>query len=98
MSQARSNTFYIPSTAHTPDKPVETLALLDSGAGNNFIDSRLVDQWKLIKKPLDKPITVKNADGTENERGKITHFTEFDITIYGRTTKIKPQITGLGRP
>lgn len=76
---------------------METLILLDSGAGNNFIGGRLIDNWQLMKKPLDRPITVRNADRTENKEGKITHYVELNIKIYGREMSIKPHITGLGR-
>lgn len=81
ITRDKSNTFYLPITIETPKKAMESLVLLDSGAGNNFINSRLTELWKLPTKPLSKPIKVKNVDGTENKLGKITHYVELHITI-----------------
>ena len=52
----------------------EEVALLDSGATENFMD---METWKRIgigRKPLVKPIKVYNVDGTENKQGEMMHF------------------------
>ncbi len=76
---------------------VETLALLDSGAGGIFMDQNFAKThgFKLI--PLVEPLTVFNVDGTPNKRGTITHYTKTEVTINGRTTLVDFYISGLGK-
>jgi len=52
----------------------EQTALLDSGATENFISFRTWKQLGIGRQELNKPIMVHNVDGTENKRGKITHY------------------------
>jgi hypothetical protein len=55
-------------------------ALLDSGATENFIDQSTVDRLKLGTKAMDKPVPVRNIDGTTNKTGKITWYIDLLIT------------------
>ena len=48
-------------------------ALFDSGATENFIHSRIVEELQFVKKKLAKPRKVRNVDGTFNKMGDITH-------------------------
>jgi hypothetical protein len=48
-------------------------ALIDSGATDNFIDKRLAADQKLSLYPLEDPVPVRNADGSLNQGGSITH-------------------------
>jgi predicted aspartyl protease len=52
----------------------EEKALLDSGATENFIDETTWQRLGIGRKELGRPITVTNVDGTENKKGKITHY------------------------
>ena len=64
----------IPLIIQTASTMAEQLALLDSGATENFIDYKT---WKTLgigQQTLHMPITVLNVDGTENRKGKITHY------------------------
>ena len=45
-------------------KNVETIALIDSGAGGKFIDQNFVKKEQLETKDLEKPLVVYNVDGT----------------------------------
>ena len=45
-------------------KTVKTKALLDTGAGENFIDQNFVQNRKIKTKNLEHPIKVFNVDGT----------------------------------
>jgi hypothetical protein len=52
----------------------EQTALLDSRATENFISYSTWKQLGIGRQELDEPITVHNVDGTENKKGKITHY------------------------
>ena len=47
-------------------------ALIDSGATENFLDPRTVSKLRLITEDLDKPQSIHNIDGTNNQAGLIT--------------------------
>jgi hypothetical protein len=49
-------------------KIVETTTLLDTGAGEKFIDQNFVRNQKIEMKELKYPIEVFNVDGTPNKR------------------------------
>ena len=76
---------------------VETLALIDSGAGGRFIDQNYVKNSGFEIRILDEPIIARNVDGTENKKGKITSFVDLELTINGRKTMTQLLITGLGK-
>ena len=61
----------------------QSLALIDSGATENFIHPRLIAKLGILRSPLSIPITVRNADNSENVLGKITHFTTLRLQING---------------
>jgi len=48
-------------------KSVETLGLIDSGAGEKFIDQNFARKLGLESQNLEEPITARNVDGTENK-------------------------------
>jgi len=47
--------------------------LLDSGATGMFMDKRMVARHGFKLQKLERPITVRNVDRTNNSRGAITH-------------------------
>jgi hypothetical protein len=49
----------------------EDIALIDSGATNNFIDFRTVNKLGLGTRKVPRPIELYNVDGTHNQDGKI---------------------------
>ena len=76
---------------------VETLGLIDSGAGEKFIDQNYVKSTGLKTQLLDEPMIARNVDGTENKQGRITSFVKLDLTINGKTLNTRILITGLGK-
>ena len=52
---------------------VTVKALLDSGTIEMFIDKRTAAKYGFILQKLERPIMVRNIDGTNNSRGAITH-------------------------
>jgi Retroviral aspartyl protease len=49
------------------EKIVETTTLLDTGAGEKFIDQNFIQNQKIKIKELKYPIEVFNMDGTPNK-------------------------------
>ena len=78
-------------------KNVETLALIDSGAGGKFIDQNFVRKEKLEMKDLENPLVVYNVDGTLNKMGTIRKYVNLPMIINGRKTMEWLLITGLGK-
>jgi Retroviral aspartyl protease len=78
-------------------KIVETITLLDTGAGEKFIDQNFVRNQKIETKELKYPIEVFNVDGTTNKWGTITKYTQLDLTINGQTWTHNLLVTGLGK-
>jgi len=52
----------------------EEKALVDSGAMENFIDSRTIKCLQLGTHQLQAPINVHNINGTKNNAGKVTCY------------------------
>ena len=84
-------------TRNDSKESVETLGLIDSGAGGEFIDQNFAKKVGFKLQKLEEPLLALNVDGTENKKGKITLFVEMELTINQRTTKTKLLVTGLGK-
>ena len=52
---------------------MQTVALIDSGATTNFVNRTFVEKHNLITTKLANLYEVRNADGTSNKAGNITH-------------------------
>ena len=78
-------------------KIIETLGLVDSGAGGKFIDQNFARQEKLELKKLVKPLTVYNVDGTLNKKGTIRNYVDLPMTIFGKKTNEQLLVMGLGK-
>ena len=62
---------------------VETLALIDSGAGGKFINRKYVEQLGLPIQTLKRPMMARNVDGTLNKTGTITSYVDLMVKIDG---------------
>ena len=93
-----SNKLSIPiRISDTGKETVETLGLIDSGAGGKFIDQNYVKKLKLETHALETPIRAYNVDGTENKRGTIKSYINLDLEINGRKTNTQLFVSGLGK-
>ena len=63
------------------EKSVETLALINCGAGGLFIDQNYAKNFEVQK--LDEPLIARNIDGTENKKGRISSFVDLKLEING---------------
>lgn len=73
------------------------MALIDSGAGGNFIDTETVERLQLARIELRRPIMVRNVDGTYNANGQITHRVLLDATTAGQRQTLSLLVTGIGK-
>ena len=76
---------------------IETLGLLDSGAGGQFIDQNYARKEGFEIKKLDKPLRALNVDRTMNKRGTITLFVELNAWINREQMNHHLLVTGLGK-
>ena len=81
LATIKSNSLSIPISIKNTERNenVETLGLIDSGAGREFIDQNYVKSAGFKTQPLDKPIMARNVDVTENKKGKITSFVNLEF-------------------
>ena len=54
-------------------KSVTVKVLLDSSATGMFMDKKIVARHGFRLQKLERPVTVRNVDGTNNSGGAITH-------------------------
>jgi hypothetical protein len=81
----------------TEKKTVETLGLVDSGAGGKFIDQNYAKKEGFKLHALETPIQAYNVDGTKNKRGTIKAYVKLDMEINGRKQRTQLLVTGLGK-
>ena len=79
------------------NKNVETLGLIDSGAGRKFIDQNYIRNAGFKIQTIERPIIAQNVDGTENKKGKITSFVDLELTINEKKMMTRLLIIGLGK-
>jgi hypothetical protein len=90
------NRLEVPITLHSFKGMAEEVALIDSGATENFIDQETVKKLKLGSKKLSEPIRLRNIDGTYNQSGSVTHFIDLLVNRGGRKIMQRFYITNLG--
>jgi hypothetical protein len=72
------------------------MALIDSGATENFIDRRTAERWEMPTKELTRPRPIVNIDGTENKSGKVTRACILKVRLNRQEELQKFYITDLG--
>jgi len=58
-------------------------ALLNSGATGMFMDKQMAARHRFKLQKLERPLIVKNVDGTVNSGGAITHQVEYNVFYKG---------------
>jgi hypothetical protein len=74
-----------------------TKALIDSGSQDNVISKEYVQQQGFTLKKLDFEILPRNADGTINEQGAVTHTVDLRMKIGSHSEVITFYVVGLTR-
>src|SRR5258708_33721756 len=94
MSARKSMTvrFFIHSIA----KRAEGIALLDSGATENFMNLSYAKWLKLPIKQLPKPRKLFNVDRTENRSGDLRYYTILNVRTGSTTVPLQFFLSDLG--
>jgi len=70
---------------------------LDSGAMGMFMDRRTAEKHGFRLQKLERPIIVRNVNGTNNSRGAITHQVEVNMYYKGHIERIRMDVYDLGK-
>jgi len=95
VAKVSRQTIYIPLKLYIRLKDFDILALLNSGAGGNFVHTNFVKSLQNLE-PLETPITAYNVDGTLNTTETITHSVAADVLVNELHMMVNFLITGLG--
>ena len=76
--------FYTQSIA----KRAKAVALLDSGATENFMSLGYARWLRLLIKRLSQPRPLYNVDGTENKSGHLLFYTDLQVRTGQQTTNL----------
>jgi len=72
-------------------------ALLDSGTIGMFMDKRMAARYGFKLQKLERPIAVRNVDGTNNSGGAITHQVEVNIYYKRHVERMRMDVCDLGK-
>jgi len=81
---------------HSIAKRAEAIALVDSGATENFMNLNYAKWLKLPIKNLDKPHQLFNVDGTENKTGMLKHYTDIEVQTGTLRNQLRFFLSDLG--
>ncbi len=87
----------IPVLFESAHATAEREVLIDSGATDNFISKNLLHRLQIGYIPVETPIKIWNVDGTHNQDGAISHFTDLQVRTGTETKTLRFLITNLGR-
>jgi len=76
---------------------VTVKVLLDSSTTGMFIDKEMAKKYGFKMTKLERPLKVKNVDGTENSRGNITHQVEVNIFYKNHVERMRIDVCNLGK-
>jgi hypothetical protein len=69
----------IQSFIHSKSKRAKTIALLDSGAMENFMNLQYAKYLQLPIRRLKEPRKLYNVDGSPNRSGELQYFTNLQV-------------------
>ncbi len=81
---------------HSRSKRAETIALLDSGAMENFMSLPYAKYLHLPIKTLVEPRRLFNVDGTQNRAGDLKYYVDLKTRTGTRQTNLRYFLTDLG--
>ncbi len=81
---------------HSKSKRTETIALLDSGATENFMSLNYAKHLHLPIKTLQEPRRLFNVDGTPNRAGDLKYYTDLGTRTGTSTRTLRYFLSDLG--
>ena len=66
-------------------KGVIVKALLDSGTTGMFMEKKMAAKHRFKLQKLERPVTVRNVDSTNNSRGAIMY--QVEVNVYYKNHK-----------
>jgi len=78
-------------------KGVMIKVLLDSGVMGIFMDKKTTAKHGFRLQKLERPVRVKNVDGTYNSGGAITHQIEVNVYYKSHVKRMRINVCDLGR-
>ena len=81
---------------HSIAKRAEAIALVDSGATENFMNLQYTKWLRLPIKRLDNPRPVFNVDRTRNKSGDLQHYTDLAVRTGKQMTTLRFFLSDLG--
>ncbi|KAG8220415.1 hypothetical protein J3R82DRAFT_3105, partial [Butyriboletus roseoflavus] len=93
----KRNSLEIPmKVIFTNRQTAKVRALIDSGCTGSFIHEKFVAEKGVTTHSLPHPLTVYNADGTPNARGKVEKFVILELQVQDHKEQLALAITNLG--
>jgi len=71
--------------------------LLDSSAMGMFINKGIAERHGFKMRKLERPLKVKNVDGTENSRENITYQVEVNVFYKNHVERMRMDVCNLGK-
>ena len=75
-------------TVHSIVKRADAIALVDSGATENFMNLTYAKWLRLPVKRMAQPRKLFNVDGTENKAGKLQFYTDLRVKTGSEITNL----------
>ena len=72
-------------------------ALLDSSTTGMFMNRQMAARYGFKLQKLERPIAVRNIDGTNNSRGAITYQVECNVFYKGHMKRMRIDVCDLGK-
>jgi len=81
---------------HSKSKRAEAIALIDSGATENFMNLGYAKYLQLPIKQLEEPRSLFNVDGTTNKSGSLQFYTDLQVQTGSQRMNLRFFLTDLG--
>jgi len=78
-------------------KGVTVKVLLDSSAMGMFMDWKMAAKYRFRLQKLERPIMVRNVNGTNNSAGAITYQVEANVYYKGHVERMRMDVCNLGK-
>ncbi len=97
MYSSKYQSMQIPVLFKSAHATAKWEVLADLGATDNFINSQLLKWLWISYLPVENPIKIWNVDGTLNQDGNITHYTDLQVRTGQEVQILQFLITNLGK-